>query len=55
MVFCSLSRWRETEWEELKKRNDVTRVEKRETASECIREGNYSADNLIFSSAATLL
>lgn len=32
------------------KRNNVTRVEKRE--SECISEGDYSADNLIFSSAA---
>lgn len=31
-------------------KNNVTRVEKRER--ECIREGNYSADNLIFTSAA---
>lgn len=38
-----------------KKRNDATRVQRRETASECIREGNYSADNLIFSSTAALL
>lgn len=53
MVFCSLKV--ETEWVELKKRNDDTNVERRETASECIREGNYTADNLIFSSAAKVL
>lgn len=45
----------ETEWVELKQRNDDTKVEGRETASECIREGNYTADNPIFPSAAILL
>lgn len=56
MVFLLFQGGENREWVELKERNDDTKVEKeRETASECIREGNYTADNLIFSSAATVL
>lgn len=51
----ALSRWKETEWVELKKRSDDTKVERGEMVSECIRESNYTADNLIFSPAATVL
>lgn len=54
--FCSLKVEKKTEWVEIKKReNDDTKVERRETASECIREGNYTADNLILLSAARRL
>lgn len=42
----ALSRWKETEWVELKKRNE-RRVKRRETVGECIREANYTADYLI--------
>lgn len=49
MVFCSLSRWRE--WVELnkktKKKQCYTSGEEGTRESECISEGDYSADNLI--------
>lgn len=57
MVFCSLKveRIRVGGIKKKKRRNDDTGVEKRETDSQGIREANYTADHLIFSSAVTVL
>lgn len=54
MVFCSLKVERNSGWNK-KREMMIQEVERRETASEYIREGNYTADNLIFFSAPTVL